>query len=82
MATPTENIIESLKNGLISFKDGIIGAINEILPENYEVHFVFFISFVIAVIITRWQEPKRKYLYGAVVTLLIYGFLRFAGVGG
>lgn len=81
MTTPTNEITTSIKEGLMSFKDGIIGFINDMIPPNYKVESVFFISFIIAVIVTRWQEPKRKYLYGAVVTLLIFGTLRWIGIG-
>ena len=84
MTTPTENILGSLKDGFIGLKDGIINFINNIIngiAPNYKIQFVFLISLIIGIIITRWQNPKKKYLYGTVVTFLIFMSLRFIGIG-
>ena len=84
MTTPTNEITDSLKDGFIGLKDGIIGFINNIITSiapDYKIQFVFLISLIIGIIITRWQNPKRKYLYGFVVTLVIFGFLRWIGIG-
>ena len=84
MATPTDEITESVKEGLTSFKDGIVGFINEVIDSiapNYNTEFVFVISVVIAILITRWQEPKKKYIFGAITALLIFFSLQFIGVG-
>ena len=84
MTTPTNEITESVKEGLVSFKDGILGFINQIvgsIASGYEVEFVFVISVIIAILVTRWQNPEKKYIFGAVVTLLVFSTLRFMGVG-
>ncbi len=83
MATATNQISESIKEGLVNFKDGIIGFINQMIEgfvPDFKVEFVFVISVLIAIIITRWQNPERKVLYGTIVTLLVYSTLRFLGI--
>jgi len=82
MASPTNEISESIKEGFISFKDGIISFINQLIPKGIEVQFVFFISIIIAIIVTRWQKPNRPYIYGTVGALLLFMSFRFLGVGG
>ena len=83
MTTPTNQITESVKEGLTSFKDGIIGFINQIIgsiASGYEVEFVFLISVIIAILVTRWQNPEKKYIFGAITALLIFMSLRFIGI--
>ena len=47
MDTPTNQITESVKEGLVSFKDGIVGFINSLFPSSYEVEFVLNAKYVV-----------------------------------
>ena len=68
---------------LVDFKDSIIEGINGIvflIAPDHPSYFVFFVSVIIAVLITRWK--KENFYFGAVATFLIFSTLRFMGVGG
>ena len=84
MSSPTDEITASIKEGLVSFKDSIIGFINQMISSiasGFEVEFVFLISVILGIVITRWQKPKKIYLYGSIVNLLIFFSLRFLQIG-
>lgn len=73
----------NLMDVLLNLKQSIVSAINSIINNiagSYNVEFVFFLSLIMGIIITRWNNPKRKYLFGAIATLLIYATLRWIGI--
>ena len=89
MATPTEQISESFKEGLVNFKEGLINFINKMISSiasGYEIYLIFIISILIAIIITRWhyserEKENKKYLFTIITTLLLYFSFRFIGIG-
>lgn len=72
------NLFESI----ILVKDMIIGGINAIIhgfSSDNPVAIVALLSILIGIGIKRWK--KMKWLEAIIMTILIYGFLRFAGIG-
>jgi len=68
----------------LELQNRIIAGVNEILTniagEN-TIILVFIISVMLGIIITRWNEAKRPYIFGSVVILLVFMSLRFLGIG-
>lgn len=74
---------ELIFDTLINVKESLVGVINEFIfaftPEN-PVAFVFIISVLLGITITRWKKESKT--YGVVAILLIFFSLRFLKIGG